>query len=100
LSTRYDELVEEWLSRLNELQPADGKLTAEIMAAVGPFPVYKPPGDAYDNRNDPVKSQQHFEGSTARVYARERAQHNALMAKTEVNALYWSQIVAWLKTIQ
>ncbi len=101
MSTNDNEIVEEWLSRLKELQPADGKLTEEIVATVGPFPVYRPPGDAFDNRDDPEKSYQHYAGAVARVYALERATFQArIMAKNDLDALYWSQIVTWLKTIQ
>ena len=70
MSTKDNEVVDEWLARFNGLQPADGKLTAEIIAAAGPFPVYRPPGEAYDNRNDEKKAYRYHVGSVARVYAR------------------------------
>ena len=43
-----NKLVDEWLSRLDDLQPPDGRLTKDVLSAVGEFPVYRPPGDAYD----------------------------------------------------
>jgi hypothetical protein len=95
-----NEIVNEWLSRLNELQPADGKLTSEIKEAVGPFPVYRPPGDAYDYRDDDEKSYQYHNGTVARVYALEMAKFRIQQAKNDINAQYWSQILTWLKTIQ
>jgi hypothetical protein len=101
LPTNDNEIVEEWLSRLKELQPADGRLTEEIVATVGPFPVYRPPGDAFDNRDDPKKAYQYDAGTAARAYALERAGFRArIMAKNDIDRLYWSQIVTWLKTIQ
>lgn len=113
MSTDDNKVVDEWLSRLNELQPADGKLTDEIIAKVGPFPVYRPPGDAYDHRNSPKKSSQYHTGSVARVYALERAKFRVQTATSNsvrstgdkaeeygINARYWTEIVAWLRTIQ
>ena len=110
MSTDYTEIVDAWLTRLNEFQPADGKLTDEILAMAGPFPVYRPPGDAYDYRDDPEKSYQYDTAIEARVYALERAKFRMQMAtakstgqkteKREINARYWADIVAWLRSIR
>src|SRR6266516_7877643 len=80
LPSDYTEIVEEWLAKLKELQPADGTLTDEILASVGPFPVYRPPGDAYDYRDDHKMSYQYSIAIQARAYARERANFQAKMA--------------------
>jgi hypothetical protein len=112
LATSDNDAVSEWLARLDELQPADGRFTRQVLAAAGEFPVYKPPGDAFDNRNDPVKASQHFDGTVARRFAFEMAQFRVTTAtakaskasgelaeRYELNARYWSEITEWLKTL-
>lgn len=107
-----NDIVNQWLDRLDGFQPADGRLTEDILAAAGRFPIDRPPGDAYDNRKDPEKSYQYHRGSVARVYAREMAAFRSTMAGAEaargsgesaqkhrLKSRYWSQISDWLASI-
>lgn len=112
VTTPDNNVVNQWLDRLDELQPANGAFTDEVLAAAGKFPIDRPPGDAYDNRNDSEKSYQYHRGSVARVYAREMAKFRATMAGADAakasgeaakqhrqRSMYWSQISDWLTRI-
>jgi hypothetical protein len=110
---KENQLVNEWLTRLNDLQPADGSFTEGVLTAAGPFPVHRPPGDPYDYRDDDKGSYQYHVAIVARRYALEMARYYSAQAalraagasgdeaaKHNANELYWSQITAWLETIQ
>jgi hypothetical protein len=112
LSAANNEAIDKWFSCLDQVQPANGRLTDEVLAAAGGFPIYKPPGDAFDNRHDPVRRGELHEAMVAKSYATEMAQFRARMAqggKTDgtaeaeadarLKAQYWSEISAWLKTL-
>jgi hypothetical protein len=109
--SEYQDAVTEWLSRLDELQPADGRFAEDVLTVAGAFPVDRPPGDAFDNRNDPVKAYQYDIGTEALAFAAEMARHRRKMAMAKaaeasgdaaagyrLNAHYWSEISAWLET--
>ena len=110
MTAANNEAIKQWFARLDQLQPADGQFNEEVLAAAGGFPVHKPPGDAYDNRHDPVKSTQYGAALTARAFAQEMASFRATMARgratdgsaeaeetDRLKAQYWRQIAAWLE---
>jgi hypothetical protein len=112
LSNANNEAINEWFSRLDDAQPEDGRFTQAVLDVAGGFPVYKPPGDAFDNRNDPVRSAQHHDAMVAKTYASEMARFRATMAygkatdgsaealeESRRKSRYWSEISTWLKTI-
>jgi hypothetical protein len=112
LTTSDNDIVNQWLDHLDEIQPADGRFTEDVLAGAGKFPIDRPPGDAYDNRNDREKSYQYSRGTAARAYAREMATFRATMAAAEaakvnsegaenyrLKSRYWSQIADWLDRI-
>jgi hypothetical protein len=110
LSDAENDAVRKWLARLDEAQPSDGHFSTDILASAGAFPVYKPPGDAFDNRHDEEKASQHFKWTTARAFAAEMADHYGRMSyansddatrededRRRTKVRYWSEIATWIR---
>ncbi len=110
--------VEQWLSRLDELQPTDGRLTADIIEASGglPIDVAIPKGPLSDKEAQRLQERRASAGNYARGVARVLAETRYQLAmaayrdakqegdaekiaKCQVHAEYWRSISQWVNEI-
>lgn len=109
------ELIQAWLSRLDELQPVDGRLTTDIIEASGglPIDVATPDGPLSDKQAQRLQEKRADAGNYAKAAAGELARtryqfamaayrdaeqggDGEKIAKSQAHAQYWQDISQWL----
>jgi hypothetical protein len=98
----YDD-VEKWLKKLEELEPADGRLTPDILSKAGDLPV-----PAAEIREIPLAGVKAFvrvvlEGRTARydndAYEAARLGKSGEAKRITARLDYWSSVARWVEEL-